>query len=214
MWKDIARALKGESIDWIDLFPYRAVEGNSKKTRHIQKWIAIAKQVSKMVACTCLQVGDLSVLYPPAADLPSMHMTDNEILLGVYVALEQSNTWEEFINSPLLDPLADKELKRRLEPEYVRIMRGSQESTIGLLYAYMPKKFGSLLMWIDVYDHYKIQSGNPWNWLRMAGTSHTPLMAFGEICMNVAMDYVHVLSEVWKSCTESHFSRFRSHGSC
>ena len=131
--------------------------------------------------------------YPPLVATAAIQLTGNEVLLGVYVDLEKSNNWTEFIESPLLEPLADKELKARHEDEYVKIMRASCDNAKGPVYCYIPRKFGSLLMWIDVYDYYKIKSGNPWNRLRMAGMAETPLMGYGGLPMDEVMDYVHVL---------------------
>ena len=61
MWRDVARALKREAVDWIDLLPFRPSQGHTKRARHMAKWVSIARQVKDMVLAKNLQVGDHSV---------------------------------------------------------------------------------------------------------------------------------------------------------
>ena len=118
MWRDGAHSLKGEAVDWIDVLPYRPVEGNTKRLRHLAKWVKIANQVKQMQSTKSLQAGDRSVLYPPVADGPAMQLIDQDVLLAVYVRLEKSATWDEFINSPEPAVLAEEEVKAKHQDRF------------------------------------------------------------------------------------------------
>ena len=64
-------------------------------------------------------------LYPANADTPAMQVIDQEVLLAVYVALEKSNCWSDFIDSPMLEVFAEEELKAKHKSEYVEVYRAT-----------------------------------------------------------------------------------------
>ena len=193
IWKDVAKALNGEYVDWIDVLPCRSVEGNTKRSRHLAKWIAIAGQVKMMYSTKNLQAGDQKVMYPSAVDPPPMMIIDQEVLLVVYTTLEKSATWEEFINAPELAVLADPELKEKHQDRTAVYKAREDGSISNEIYCFLPDEVGMVTMWIDVYDRYKIESGEPRTWLRMAGSAD-PIIGFKGMDTDHFMDKTHLVA--------------------
>ena len=182
MWVDAAKYLAGDEVSWVTTLAGRKIDGGAnRKVRHAERWTRVTISLASMRLFGDVGAGKKLDLYPLQPDLPAMQDEPlaNEILMEVYTVLAESRSWGEFLGDARVAILGNSSLHERTTDRWNVIYRSSLGEK-GAIYMYHPRRIGELRMWIDIYHHYRLDDGNPFTWLRMAGATNVPDLWLGQ----------------------------------